>query len=303
MKTTVESCLPGHPDKASDAIADFLLDEYLKRDSKARVAIEVMGTNSTLLIGGEVNTKEQLSEEEIINYAKIVLKETGSSPITDFIIRVHQQSQEISRLAQMGAGDSGIVYGYATAETKNMMPKIINDVHAKAKGYFETYKGDGKVQLTLETGSEIYREVSKIQGRDFKVGGFQADTGLTGRKQQVDTYCGLVRHGGGAFSGKDGTKVDRSGAYMARWLAKYIVKTYGWQEATVELAYEIGVAQPVMISVQVPYEPLNKAVERIVKEQFDLSPRAIIERFGLNKPIYYPTACYGHFGRMEFPWE
>ena len=299
MKTTVESCLPGHPDKASDAIADFLLDEYLRRDSQARVAVEVMGTNSTLLIGGEVNTKEQLSKEEIINYAKIVLKDTGSSPITDFIIRVHQQSQEISKLAQVGAGDSGIVYGYATAETENMMPPLINKVHERARKYFETYRADVKVKLTLKEDGRI-TEISKIQGRDFIKGSFEADTGLTGRKAQVDTYCGLVRHGGGSFSGKDGTKVDRSGAYMARWLARHIVQRYGWTEATVGLAYEIGIAQPVMISVSA----LNpRYIERTIKEQFDLSPRAIIERFGLNKPIYYPTSCYGHFGRMEFPWE
>lgn len=299
---TVESVLSGHPDKICDAVADYLLDEYLRRDPKARVAIEVMGSNSTMLIGGEVMAQEKLLEEEIIQYAKKVLKETGSSPIKEFIVRIHQQSPEINKLSHVGAGDSGMMYGYATAEAKNMMPPLINEVHRLARTYFVHFGKDGKVQLTSHGNMGPLVEVSKIQGRDFKRGGFEADTGLTGRKTQVDTYCGLIPHGGGSFSGKDPTKVDRSGAYMARWLAKHLISVSDWREVVVGLAYQIGVAQPIMISVQ-RYGSPEPFAERYIKEKFDLSPQAIIERFGLDKPIYYPTSCYGHFGREELPWE
>ena len=294
-KITVESCLPGHPDKMCDQVADSLLDEYLTRDSNARVAIEVMGTGKTLLIGGEIKTKETLSEKEIIATAKLALDGIGN--IEEYIVRVHQQSPEINKLSQSGAGDSGIMYGYAVDEA-NMMPSLITDVHKRARKYFEQYKGDGKVQLTQ--GNEII-EVAKIQGRDFEKGGFEADTGLTGRKLQVDTYCGLIPHGGGAFSGKDATKVDRSGAYMARWLAKHILYKYGLRSVTIGLVYEIGKAQPVMVSVE--RKGISYIVLRDYIKKIDLSPQAIIERFGLDQPIYSKTACYGHFGREEFPWE
>ncbi len=296
---TVESVLPAHPDKVCDAIADQLLDKYLECDANARVAIEVLGTGHTLLIGGEVASKENFTEEQIQKYASEILKESGSSPITEWIIRIHQQSPEINKLSRVGAGDSGIMYGYATSETDNSMPYAINIVHKKAREYFEQYGGDGKVQLTFD-GRTIISEVSKIQGRDFKLGGFEADTGLTGRKLQVDTYCGLVPHGGGALSGKDPTKVDRSAAYMARFAAKNIVAAGHAKKCLVSVAYAIGRAEPLMIEA---VDENGKSLAEFIKKRFDFRPAAIIERLNLSRPIYLQTASYGHFGRPGFPWE
>lgn len=306
---TVESCLPGHPDKIIDQIADAILDECLKQDKNSRVAVEGMGTDGMIFLGGELTTKAYVDVKKI---ARQVCKECGYNKEVGVINVINRQSPEISKLADKGAGDSGIVYGYACNETPEMIPWAIKEVHDRAKRYFKRYKKDGKVQITydIEKG-EIVNEVAKIQGRDFELGGFDADTGLTGRKTQVDSYCGLVPHGGGAFSGKDATKVDRSGAYMSRWLAKKMLKKFDLSEIIISLAYEIGKTQPVNIEVdawKIDSEFNENIDEIIIREikKYDCSPKGIIKRFGLDKPkgwSYKQTACYGHFGRMEFPWE
>lgn len=287
---TVESVLPGHPDKVCDQIAEAILDDILRQDPQARVAIEVMGTNGTLLIGGEVTTDCYCDMKTI---AQRILKSVGYDT-KGILLSVNRQSPEIAKLANDGAGDSGMTYGYATDETEEMMPKIILDVHERANRYFKQFKGDGKVQLTEE--GSVIREVSKIQGRDFEVGGFEADTGLTGRKIQVDNYCGIIPHGGGSFAGKDPTKVDKTGALWARFLARQIVKRYGG-EATVRISWEIGNPYPVEIWSDRP------EIEDITNE-YNLTVNEIIDFLELRKPIWEKLACFGYFGRgSEYKWE
>jgi S-adenosylmethionine synthetase len=303
-KLVVESVLPAHPDKVCDQIADAVLDECLKQDPATRAAIEVFGTNGVIMVGGELTTDAYVDVRKI---ALQVYNECGYKDNIGVLVNINEQSKEISKLADKGAGDSGIVHGYACDETPEMMPWIILEAHKRAKDYFEGFGGDGKVMLIYDKEKGEVKEVSKIQHRDFEVGGFAADSGLTGRKVQVDTYDGLWNHGGGSFSGKDATKVDRSGAYMARWLAKRIIKKYKFAVVMTELAYEIGKAQPVHISV-CGYDDKMRFVKFADSEfkDIDLSPAGIIKRFRLDKPkgwSYKQTACYGHFGRLEFPWE
>lgn len=287
---TVESVLPGHPDKVCDTIAEAILDDILSKDPTARVAVEVMGTNGTLLIGGEVTTN---CYSDIRAIAESVLRRVGYET-KGILISINQQSPEISKLANRGAGDSGMVYGYATDETPELMPWSVLEVHRRAKKYFKKYKGDGKVQITA-SGKNVIKEIAKIQHRDFKVGGFEADTGLTGRKQAVDTYCGLVRHGGGSFAGKDPTKVDKSGALWARFLARQIVKKYKG-EATVRLAWEIGNPYPVEIWSDRPEI-------KEIKKEFNLSVEEMINFLELRKVKWEDLACYGYFGRRGYKWE
>ena len=288
---TVESTLAGHPDKVCDQIAEAILDDILKNDPNARVAVEVMGTAKLLLIGGEVSTTYEC---DFIKIARRVMKRTVKGKKPRIILRVNQQSPEISKLANDGAGDSGMCYGYATDETPELMPWAIIEAHKKAREYFNQYKGDGKVQLTCK-GKEILKEVSKLQGRDFELGGFVADTGLTGRKIQVDNYCGIVRQGGGSFAGKDPTKVDKSGTLWARFLARQIVKRHGGK-ALVRLSFEIGQPYPVEIWSDRP------EIEEIKKE-YNYTVKQFIDFLDLRKPIWESLACYGYFGREGYNWE
>jgi S-adenosylmethionine synthetase len=339
---TVESVTSGHPDKICDQISDAILDAYLKLDGKSRVAVETFGGHGSLVIGGEVTSKGRVDCEKI---ARQVYKEIGYTDKLKISVNVVTQSPEIAMGVDTGgAGDQGIMYGFATNETPEFLPKGVVLAHKLAKkleesrktGKIKWLRPDGKTQVTYANGKlhtvlvstqhsanvtheEIKKEITKkiiypllsaSEKKTVKIlvnptgkfiqGGFEADTGLTGRKIMVDTYGGLIPHGGGCFSGKDATKVDRSGAYMARFVAKNLVAAGFGKEVLVSVAYAIGMAEPLMI------EAINEKGENlvgIVKKNFDFKPLAIIERLQLRKPIFRQTATYGHFGKKNLPWE
>ena len=337
---TVESVTSGHPDKICDQISDTVLDECLKQDPESRVAIETFGSHGLLVVGGEITTKAKVDFEKV---AREVYQDIGYKEELKIIINVVQQSPDIAQGVDTGgAGDQGIMYGYATNETPEFLQKGVVLVHQltsgleklRTSGSIIWLKPDGKSQVTMDGSaiktllvstqhdekvaiedikkelvqkliSPLVENVSKIQvlvnptGR-FVNGGFYADTGLTGRKIMVDTYGGLIPHGGGCFSGKDPTKVDRSAAYMARFVAKNIVANSFAKTCLVSVAYAIGKATPLMVEI------LNESggdITNKVKGKFDFRPLAIIERLNLRRPIYRQTASYGHFGKADLPWE
>jgi len=337
---TVESVTSGHPDKVCDQISDAILDECLRQDPKSRVAIECLGAHGTLFIGGEVTTKAKFNASKI---AQKIYRKVGYKDNLKILTNIIKQSPDIAQGVDTGgAGDQGIMYGYATDETPEGMPKGVVLVHKLTKGLerLRTQKKiswllpDGKAQVTIKNGrlktilvscqhkknielpqiretlikKLIKPLVGKLKGVEilinptgrFEIGGFAADTGLTGRKIMVDTYGGLIPHGGGCFSGKDPTKVDRSGAYMARFVAKSIVDKGLAKKCLVSVAYAIGKAEPLMVSA---VNEEGKNLSNWVKKNFDFRPLAIIERLNLRNPIYLETSSYGHFGKKEFPWE
>ncbi|MEK7542298.1 MAG: methionine adenosyltransferase [Patescibacteria group bacterium] len=338
---TVESVTSGHPDKLCDQISDAILDACLRQDSLSRVAVESFGSHGYFVVGGEITTRAAVDYSEV---ARTVYRETGYEDNLEILVRVVQQSPDIAQGVNTGgAGDQGIMYGFATRETPEYLPRGVVLVHQLTRGLESLRKSrgipwlgpDGKAQVTVEEGrvvkilvscqhekgisqEEIRQTIvekliqpllgSIAEGVEilvnpsgkFVLGGFAADTGLTGRKIMVDSYGGFIPHGGGAFSGKDATKVDRSGAYMARFVAKNLVAQGFAKECLVSVAYAIGRAEPLMVQI------LNERGENItdvIRKQFDFRPLAIIERLGLRQPIYQPTATYGHFGRPGFPWE
>lgn len=339
---TVESVTSGHPDKVCDQISDAILDAYLALDPKSRVAVESFGGHGKLVIGGEVTSKGNVDYVEI---AREVYKNIGYKGNLEISAHIVKQSPDIAQGVDTGgAGDQGIMYGFATDETPEFLPKGVVLVHKLAKrleevrktGEIKWLRPDGKTQVTYSNGKlltvlvstqhaleitqeEVKKEItekiiypllsaeekSKVKilvnptGK-FVAGGFEADTGLTGRKIMVDTYGGLIPHGGGCFSGKDATKVDRSGAYMARYVAKNLVASGYGKEVLVSVAYAIGMPEPLMI------EAINEKGEdlaEIVRKNFDFRPLAIIEKLGLRNPIFHQTATYGHFGKDNLPWE
>jgi len=340
---SVESVTAGHPDKVCDQISDAILDACLEQDPMSRVAVEALGGHGQLVVFGEVTTKAKVDFEQI---ARDVYKEIGYTKDLKISTNVVQQSPDIAQGVDTGgAGDQGIMYGYATDETTELLPRGVVLVNKLTKGLENLRTSgdvawlgpDGKAQVTIDekTGGKIrsilistqhdekisQREiketlieklikplVGEVSGVEilvnptgkFAIGGFEGDTGLTGRKLMVDTYGGLIPHGGGCFSGKDPSKVDRSAAYMARWVAKTLVSEGKAKECLVSVAYAIGRAEPLMV------EALNENGESIrdaVEKRFDFKPKAIIEKLDLRRPIYKKTAAYGHFGRDEFPWE
>ncbi|MBN1585780.1 methionine adenosyltransferase [Candidatus Uhrbacteria bacterium] len=338
---TVESVTEGHPDKVCDQIADAILDTYLQRDPASRVAVEVFGSHGVLMVGGEVTAK---AEVDISQVAAKVYRDIGYGDDIEVFVNIEKQSPDISRVVDTGgAGDQGIMYGYATSETSEFLPWPVVLANRLSWGLsdlrrnhrdFGWLRPDGKTQVTVDGGKVVSVVVSAqhdegasmvdirrllvkhlieptVGGRgggrffvnptgSFSVGGFGADTGLTGRKTTVDTYGGLIPHGGGAFSGKDPTKVDRSGAYMARFAAKNIVANGLAGNCLVSVAYVIGRDEPVMLKA---VSGEGKDLTPYLQKHFDFRPRAIIERLGLRRPMYRQTATYGHFGRDEFPWE
>lgn len=337
---TVEGVTSGHPDKVCDQISDAILDACLTQDPKSRVAVESFGAHGLLVIGGEVTSDAKIDASAI---ARSVYRDIGYKEDLEIIERIVQQSPDIALgVDQDGAGDQGIMYGYATDETPEYLPKGITLVHKLTKGLEDLRRSgklpwlcpDGKAQVTIDNGrirtilvsaqhkehvkhselraaviEELIRpivgDIKKIEilvnptGR-FVQGGFEADTGLTGRKLMVDTYGGLWPHGGGAFSGKDATKVDRSGAYMARYVAKNLVANALAKEALVSVAYAIGHAEPLMVSA---VDENGKDLSDVVRNRFDFRPKAIIQKLNLRRPIYRQTATYGHFGKPGLPWE
>ncbi len=356
---TSESVGAGHPDKICDQISDAVLDECLKQDPESRVACEVMASNRLIIIGGEITTKAYV---DITQAAWGVLAKLGYSE-NDFTVisNVNSQSPDINQGVDkekgvIGAGDQGIMFGYATNETPELMPLPITLAHAlvrkaetmRLNGQFKWAKSDMKAQVTIDytnnqtkintmlmsvqhaedynekdfhkfISENIMKEIAREYSlnEDFKIlinptgkfviGGPIGDTGLTGRKIIVDTYGGMGRHGGGAFSGKDYTKVDRSAAYAARWVAKNIVAAKLADKAEIQLSYAIGVEQPVSMSLDTfgTEKVAKDEILEAIQKTFDLSPRGIIESLKLKNPIYQKTSIFGHFGRTdyEFEWE
>ncbi|OGY81401.1 MAG: methionine adenosyltransferase [Candidatus Kerfeldbacteria bacterium RIFCSPHIGHO2_12_FULL_48_17] len=337
---TTESVTSGHPDKICDQISDAILDECLRQDPKSRVAVETFGGHGKLMIGGEVTTHADVDYAAI---ARRVYADIGHKDALDITVHVVKQSPDISQGVDTGgAGDQGIMYGYATNETPERMARAVVLAHKLTHGLEELRKSgradwlrpDGKAQVTMADGqvqtvlistqhaadisqeeiaATLKRELITLLVGDaeslqvlinptgrFVQGGFEADTGLTGRKIMVDTYGGLIPHGGGAFSGKDPSKVDRSAAYMARFVANNMVARGLAEKCFVSVAYAIGRAEPVMVEA---VDEHGGSLSDKVRSEFDFRPQAIIERLQLRRPIYEATASYGHFGKAGLPWE
>ena len=311
---TAEFVSPKHPDKLCDQMADVLLDAYLKKDPLTRTAIEILAGHHLVVVMGEIKSRVRLNQFEI---RKIIQKFTGKNFKVE--VRLVEQSPEIARgVEKGGAGDQGIMNGYATSETKNLMPLEYELARQLCQKIYAQYPSDGKTQVTIqgkkvlsvvasfqnvsrETLEKLVRKIIKAgeyyinPAGDWQIGGFEADSGLTGRKLVIDSYGPNIPVGGGSFSGKDGTKVDRSGAYMARKIAVDYLKKYQAKKVFVKLAYAIGKEQPLMKQVIVD------GVEDEIKG-YDLTPQGIIKFLNLRKPIFLKTACWGHFGR-GFSWD
>ncbi len=362
---TSESVAAGHPDKIADQISDAIVDEYILADPFSRTAIETLVTKDNIVIAGEVFAPDigKSRIEEVVRYTiKNIGYENGDFNWQDVKVQIllHEQSQDIAIgvSKNKGAGDQGIMYGYATSETEDLMPAPIyyahsilkNIISAVGKGEIWGFGPDAKSQVTLCYQNDVpicaKNIVVSIQHREdldqklikeiiypyvistlpqgwmcpdecffvnptgrFVIGGPISDCGLTGRKIMVDSYGGHIPHGGGAFSGKDSTKVDRSAAYMARYLAKNIVKSNLAQRCLVQLSYAIGVVQPLSFYIDTfGTSTIDEfKITEFIAKNVDLSPGGICNHLQLNRPIYKPTACYGHFGRKceshYFPWE
>ena len=369
---TSESVSEGHPDKVCDRISDMVVDTYLSKEPDARVACETLATTNKVVLAGETRGPK-IKNDDLIEKIRECIKDIGydqegfSWKTANIETHLHEQSSDIAMGVDSkgnkdeGAGDQGIMFGYACKETKDLMPAPIHFSHKilrlmaedRKKGILKGIEPDSKSQVTMLYEDEkpkivtsvvistqhskdidqkkvkdlIYPYISKsipkelIKDLDeknvyvnptgqFIIGGPNGDTGLTGRKIIVDTYGGAAPHGGGAFSGKDPTKVDRSAAYVARYVAKNVVASGISDKCLIQLAYAIGVSEPLSVYVKLSDKDKNKTedVKKIIKQNFDLSPRGIRELLGLNKPIYQVTSAYGHFGRNpsnngEFSWE
>jgi S-adenosylmethionine synthetase len=337
---TTESVTSGHPDKVCDQISDAILDACLTEDPASRVAVESFGSHGTLMLGGEIKTRALIHPEKI---ARDVYRDIGYTDELTVLNTIQEQSPDIAQGVDTGgAGDQGIMYGYATDETEEMLPlgvvlshKLARNLERLRREHTLPWLGpDGKTQVTIDNGTVLTaltstQHAENVSQEDiraaliehlftptlgslehieilvnptgkFVLGGFTADAGLTGRKIMVDTYGGLMPHGGGAFSGKDATKVDRSAAYMCRFAAKSLVGSGHAKKALVSVAYAIGRVEPVMIEA---FDDSGKNLTELVTRNFDFRPRAIIERLGLTRPIFRETAAYGHFGVAGRPWE
>jgi S-adenosylmethionine synthetase len=365
---TSESVSEGHPDKVCDQISDAILDAILTQDPESRVACETMVSRGFVVLSGEFRTTAQVDYQEVV---RRVIHDIGYDDARmgfdhnscAVLASIQKQSEHIalgvdahtSQSGEQGAGDQGMMFGYACRETDALMPFPIHYSHrivealaaARKSGRFPFLRPDAKSQLTVEYGADgkptrvhtvviSHQHRPEVDNRDlhaalkavalevlppamvdantrwflnptgrFEEGGPKADTGLTGRKIIVDTYGGMGRHGGGAFSGKDASKVDRSAAYAARWVAKNVVAAGLADRCEIQVAYAIGIAEPVSIRCEtfgtgkVPEERLTTAI----REVFNLRPAAIIRDLGLKRPVFLRTAAYGHFGRPEFAWE
>ena len=358
---TSESVTEGHPDKLCDYISDSILDEYLKQDKNARVAVETFASGNKITIAGQVTANGEVDIEKLVREK---IKEIGfDNEKTDMDYRtckidinIVKQSPDIALGVDVGgAGDQGIMFGYACQDTEEYMPYAINMAHKLARKLTEVRKKkildylrpDGKTQVTVEYEGDIPKRIETIlistqhlegisqekiredivrevikkvvpekmideetkiyvnpTGR-FVIGGPLGDTGLTGRKIIVDTYGGYSRHGGGCFSGKDPSKVDRSSAYMLRHIAKNLVANGYCKKCEIQVAYAIGMKEPLSIYIDTFGTGVKKEEElvKLVKEKFDLTPAGIINYLDLKRPIYKETTNYGHFGKENLPWE
>ncbi len=369
---TSESVSEGHPDKVCDRISDMVVDSYLTKDPYSRVACETLTTTNKVVLAGEIRGPK-IEKDEIINKVRGCIKDIGydqkgfSWKTADIETFLHDQSTDIAMGVDSknnkdeGAGDQGIMFGYACSETDDLMPAPIYYSHKilrlmaedRKKNILKGIEPDSKSQVTMLYENNKPKKVTSVvistqHSKDlnqekvkslvfpyikksipekllkdldskevyinptgqFIIGGPDGDTGLTGRKIIVDTYGGAAPHGGGAFSGKDPTKVDRSAAYAARYLAKNIVSAGISDKCLIQLAYAIGVSKPLSIFIKLSDKDVEKLdeVKKIINQNFDLSPRGIREMLNLNKPIYEITSAYGHFGRKptnngQFSWE
>ncbi|MDR0453300.1 MAG: methionine adenosyltransferase [Deferribacteraceae bacterium] len=359
---TSESVTEGHPDKMADQISDAVLDSAIEQDPFSRVACETLLTTGVCIVSGEITTRANMDIPSIV---RKTIREIGytrakygfDSETCAIMTSLNKQSPDIAMGVDTGgAGDQGLMFGFACDETVELMPLPITLAHklgmrlseVRKSGVMPYLRPDGKTQVTVEycegkpvrvhtvvvssqhsasvsmenIRGDIIRHVINTVisdelrgGKDiichinptgrFVVGGPMGDCGLTGRKIIVDTYGGMGRHGGGAFSGKDATKVDRSATYAARWVAKNIIAAGIAKRCEIQLAYAIGVAEPVSIFIDTFNTGVipSGEIEKIVKKLFDLTPKGIIDELGLRKPLYKKTAAYGHFGRDGFPWE
>ena len=358
---TSESVTEGHPDKLCDYISDLILDEYLKQDSESRVAVETFASKNQITIAGQITSAGKVDIEKVVREAIKNIGYTNSEIDIDYRtckvdINITKQSQDIACGVDIGgAGDQGIMFGYACNETENYMPFSINMAHKlsreltrlRKENVLPYLRPDGKTEVTVEYENDIPKRIenvlvstqhsedisieklreditreliNKVIPKDmmdentkifinptgrFVIGGPLGDTGLTGRKIIVDTYGGYARHGGGAFSGKDASKVDRSAAYMLRFIAKNIVANHYADKCEIQVSYAIGVKEPLSIYVNT-YETgkvSDEEIIKVIKRNFDLTPEGIINYLDLKKPIYSKTTNYGHFGKDELPWE
>jgi S-adenosylmethionine synthetase len=365
---TSESVTEGHPDKLCDQVSDAILDAILEQDPRARVACESLAKTGMVVVAGEITTSARIDYPKIVRQTVRDIGYVGSDMGFDaetcaILTAIERQSPDIAQGVnegdglhkEQGAGDQGLMFGYATDETPELMPAPIQYAHnlarkladVRKKKQVDFLRPDGKTQVTLEYENDVPVRIDAIvvstqhdekvkhkvlkeavrelvidksipkklidnktnvhvnpTGR-FVVGGPMGDCGLTGRKIIVDSYGGMGRHGGGAFSGKDPSKVDRSACYFARYIAKNVVASGVAKRCEVQIAYAIGVAQPVGVHVNTfgTGKVSDEALEKYIMGAFDMRPKALIETLGLLAPIYKPTAAYGHFGRPEFPWE
>jgi S-adenosylmethionine synthetase len=359
---TSESVTEGHPDKLCDYISDSILDAYLELDPNSRVGCEVVAGKNKIFVTGEITSKGEVDIESIVRKA---IKDIGYFGDTDIdykncevIVNISKQSEDIALGTNDdvgGAGDQGMMFGYACDDTKEYMPIAISLAHKLTKRLTEIRKegiisgigADGKSQVTIEYDGDTIKRVDTIvistQHKDdkdleelkkeikkevidkvipkklldkntkvfinptgrFVIGGPLGDSGLTGRKIIVDTYGGYARHGGGAFSGKDATKVDRSASYMARHIAKNIVANGYAKKCEIQLSYAIGIAEPVSVNINTfgTNAIFEEEIVKKVLDKFDLTPQGIIKYLDLRKPIYKKTTNYGHFGKEELSWE
>ena len=358
---TSESVTEGHPDKLCDTISDCILDEYLKKDKNARVAVETFASGNSITIAGQITANGEVNIEDLV---RKTIKEIGyDNEKTDMDYRtckiytnITKQSPDIAMGVDIGgAGDQGIMFGYACDETPEYMPYAISMAHKLSKRLTEVRKNkeieylrpDGKTQVTVEYEEDKPKRIEtvlistqhneNIQQEKLKkdivekvvqpvipenmidkntniyinptgkfvIGGPLGDTGLTGRKIIVDTYGGYARHGGGAFSGKDASKVDRSAAYMLRHIAKNIVANGYARKCEIQISYAIGMEKPLSIAVNTFSTGIKSEEElvKIIEDKFDLTPNGIIEYLNLKAPIYSKTTNYGHFGKEELPFE